>query len=487
MRSLATLARERPDHPGWVWVAADGSTSTWTFAEASGKVGGVVAGLADRGARPGDRIAVVGGNHPAWVLLREAASAGGWVFVPVGSRLTPHERDWILRNAEVALRLGDPGLPAGGLGVEDWSWTLDAEPTELPAAPPATAAAQLLYTSGSAGRPKGVLRPRHGDEARIRQSIETFGVREDDVHLVAGPLYHSGPAIFHAIHRAAGATQWVLRTFDAGRVADLVTDGPVTSLFMVPTMWRMVIEEFRSRSDRPRLLRAWTAGSHMDPDTRHELLDLVGEGVLWEFYGTTETGTVTVLPPDRQRSHADSVGFPAGVVRIRILDDGGADLPVGEVGRVFVESPTLMTDYHRGPGGDPALEANRHGDALTVGDLGSLREDGSLSLLGREGGMIVTGGVNVYPEEVEAELRQVPGVREAVVVGLPDPLWGSAIAALVEPAGDARLVAEGLDAALRDRLAGYKIPKRWAIGAIPRTLSEKVIRDPETLAPLFEG
>ena len=146
-----------------------------------------------------------------------------------------------------------------------------------------------------------------------------------------------------------------------------------------------------------------------------------------------------------------------------------------------------MLDYHHGPGSENETPALRWGAALSVGDWGVLAADGSLSLIGREGGMIITGGMNVYPEEVEAALRTLPRVREAVVFGVPDRTWGTAIAALVEPSAGATLDAAALGRELRERIAGFKVPKLWAIGAIPRTPSEKVIRDPAVLTRMVNG
>ncbi len=486
VRTLNELAAADPGRVGWTWPDSN-PRGEWTYGAAGARVAGVARELAERGARAGDRIAVVGGNHPAWVLLKEAAIQAGLTFVPVGSRFAPPERDWILRNAEPRLVLGDPTLAAGEIAIDDWSFVLDATPGVLAAAPAPSSAAQLLYTSGSSGRPKGVLRPASGDRARVEQSIVTYGLREDDVHLVAGPLYHSGPSIFSTIHRSLGARQVVLGHFDAAAVVEGVSRGEVTTLFLVPTQWRMVLEAFRGARARPKLRVAWTAGSSIDVETRLELLELLGEGVLWEFYGTTETGTVTTLPPGRQRSHAATVGFAEPNVRIRVLDAECREVPRGTTGRVYVESPTLMIEYHRGPGNDPDVSALRSGEALSVGDWGALAEDGALTLIGREGGMIITGGMNVYPEEVEAVLRTLPGVREAVVFGVPDRTWGAAIAAIVEPAAAAGLSIAELTAALRQRIAGFKIPKRWAIRAIPRTPSEKVIRDAAMLTPLLDS
>lgn len=484
LHDLDELARRHPDAIGWRWPDAP-SRTPWSFGHAAARIGGVASALLARGLGPGDRLAVVGGNDPAWVLLREAASWLRLVFVPVGPRLSVRERDWLLTNAHPRLATGPADLTLGQHPVLPWEDLVDRDPAPLPERPPPGEEAQLIYTSGSGGRPKGVLRPHTSDVARIRQTIAVYGLRADDRHLVAGPLYHSGPAIFYNVYRRLGAEQLILRHFDPDVVAELLIGGGVDALFMVPTMWRMLLEALRDREARPRLRIAWAAGGPLDPATRAELLAVLGEGVLWEFYGATETGTVTVLPPECQHSHGQTVGFPAPGVDIRIHDAQGRALPPGESGRIYVRSPASLLDYHRGPGSPEDLAVDRHDEYVSVGDRGYLTPEGALVLEGREGGMIISGGVNVHPEEVEDVLRSHPVVREAVVFGVDDPLWGTAVAALVEPERGGRIEVGDLATFLRGEIAGFKVPKRWGVGPIPRTASEKVVRDPRRLSALL--
>lgn len=485
--SLAEWALRQPDAVAIDWVDLPGRPA-WTWAVFAGRVAAVARRLADAGLRPGDRLAVVGGNAPAWVLLREAAEWLGLVFVPVGPKLAPPERDWLLRDAAPARILGAAGLPAGAIGFETWDWVgseppLAAAAWPAPAKPPA-GIGQLLYTSGSGGRPKGVLRPAAADHDRIVRSVAAFGLRTADRHLVAGPLVHSGPSIFYRIFRAIGARQAILQRFDAGGVVQRLADGEVDALFMVPTMWRMLLEIVGPQPLSARLRIAWSAGSALDPATRHALLDWLGDEVLWEFYGATETGTISLLPPARQRSHAHTVGFPARGVEVEIRDAAGKPLPAGRSGQIWVRSPGVMAGFH----GAAAAETDAAMDGagwVTVGDLGERTDDGAIVLHGRSGGMLISGGINMYPEEIEAELRALPGVREAVVFGQADPRWGQVVCAWVEPQADALLQPEILEAALRSRLAGYKLPRRWRIGPLPRTPSQKVLRDPVRIAAAF--
>jgi long-chain acyl-CoA synthetase len=468
------------------FVGADGVVESWSAGHFAERAAAAAARLATQGLTAGDRLLVVGGNERPWPVLREAARMLGLVFVPVGPRLAPPERDALIDDAEPALVVGAPDLAPGRHSVYDWRAFL-ASPPASPPPPPAQPPEQLLYTSGSSGRPRGVRRSPAADAARIAQSVAAWGLTAADRHLIAGPLYHSGPAIFWSIFRSLGAVQTIWARFDAGQILKALAAGEADVVFMVPTMWRMILEEAgRADVSRLRLRRAFVAGSPLDDATRAAMLQLLGEGVLWEFYGATETGTVTMLSPEHQASHAGTVGWPAPGVRIEIRDGDGRPLPPGAVGRIYVASPALMAGYHPGPQGEAPV-VDRIGDAISVGDRGRLRSDGSLELLGREGGMIITGGINVYPEEVEAALRALPGVREAVVWGSPDAQWGMAIAALVEPQAAEQPTPSALREALRVRLAGYRIPRRLAVGTIPRTPSGKVVRETTVLEAAWAG
>jgi acyl-CoA synthetase (AMP-forming)/AMP-acid ligase II len=217
----------------------------------------------------------------------------------------------------------------------------------------------------------------------------------------------------------------------------------------------------------------------MDRDTRSRLIRLLPEGTLWEFYGTTETGTIAVLPPDLQTIYGHTVGFPLPGVQIRIVDEQNRELPRDVVGRVAVLTPTMMVGYLT-PGGE--LDQGRRVDgALLVGDLGELTEEGALILHGRADGVIVSGGVKIQAEEVESAMKGCPGVREVVVFGMEDPDWGQRVVALVEPEGEGLLSPEALKESLRTKIASFKIPKEMRFGPIPRTPTGKIARSPELL------
>lgn len=481
---LDQWARRQPDQPAVFWPDRSDDV-LWTYSDFAARVAGVATTLAARQLPAGATVAVVGGNSPAWLLLAEACAWLRLTFVPISPRLTPAERDFLLHHSQAALVLGEPALPRGKVLVESWQWCEQVKAATWPERPANVCGQQLLYTSGSSGVPKGVLRARDSDDARIRQSIDIYGLMPHDHNLVAGPLYHSGPAIFYRMFRRLGARQSVLLQFDAQRVLTLLASGQITALFMVPTMWRMLLDQWRRTPMPIQLKHAFIAGSVCERELRQELLGVLGEGVLWEFYGATETGTITILPPHQQRSHAHSVGFPPPQTMVRIVDENGRDLPLGQAGRIYVKSPTTMLGYHRGPGTPADLREDiLPGGWVSVGDRGYLCSDGALVLQGREQGMIISGGINIYPEEVEAALKKIAGVLEAVVVGVADRTWGQKVCALVEPSPQAVLSEQQLKEALRPLIAGYKIPKQIKIGPIPRTASEKLSRSAE-IAKLF--
>jgi acyl-CoA synthetase (AMP-forming)/AMP-acid ligase II len=226
----------------------------------------------------------------------------------------------------------------------------------------------------------------------------------------------------------------------------------------VPTQVERLLalpDEVRAAADLSSV-RAWiVAGAPFAPATKRRLLGWLGPGRLWEFYGSSETGTITVLPPAAQPGGPGSVGWPPAGVNVRLLDEAGAEVGPGVTGEVYVASPAVMRGYLS----DPANQRDGH---VSVGDLGRWEPDGSLTLVDRKHDLIISGGVNVYPAEVERALGEHPDVAGAVVTGVPDPDWGERVVALVAPRPGAHLDAATLYGFLRPRIATFKLPKQFA-------------------------
>jgi acyl-CoA synthetase (AMP-forming)/AMP-acid ligase II len=395
--------------------------------EVCARAGRAAAALRRRGLAAGDAVAVLAGNTPDFVVARDAATALELVFVPIHPRAAPAEiADQVARSGArllLADRPHDGAVPIAALdGAGSASLRAGAMGATLP------------FTSGSAGRPKPCLRPEPAEAARGAELIASYGLGPDDVHLVACPLAHSAPGILLRAARAVGARTILLERQD--RFVEAADDATV--VFLVPTQIARLVD-----GPAPRRLRAViVGGAPFPPALKARALAWLGPGRLWELYGSTETGTIAVAPPSAQPGPAGFVGWAPPGVEVELADDG----------EVRVRSAACMSGYL----GEPP----RAPDAfLATGDLARRGADGALILVDRKSDLILSGGANVYPAEVERALAEHPLVRGAVVYGRPHPEWGEEVCALVAAA--APLAADALVAFLRERVAAYKIPKRF--------------------------
>ncbi len=402
------------------------------------------------------RVAILCGNSDHFIAVRDAVTAAGDVLVPINPRLARPEVAYILEHSGAAAVYADPAL-ADKLPVgTPWTSVADVPPGPVPDAIGAT----LLYTSGTTGRPKGCLRTEAQEAARAAELIDTYSICADDVHIVACPLAHSAPGIFMRAGRKVGARTVVLPRFRPDEFLASVQEHRGTLFFLVPTQYERLLAmppEARAAYDVSSVRCAIVAGAPVATETKRRIIDWLGDGVLWEFYGSSETGTVSVMPPDGHLAHPGSVGKPAPGVELEIRR-----------GEIFVRSPTVMAGYLD-------MDTPFEDGFLSVGDLGRVDGAGYLYLIDRKHDTIVSGGMNVYPAEVERALKDCPGVTGGVVFGVAHPDWGEMVTAVY--AGDA--TEDQLRDALRDRVAGYKIPKafaRVALDELPVGASGKPLR-----------
>ena len=482
--------------------------------------------LRGRGLAAGDRVVVLCGTRPEMLAARESACALDLVVVPLDPRLAPPEVAYVLAHARPRLVLVEPGVEPVAeaalarllpirrpalLSLEAIApLPVDAAARAgrpaagggSPGAPggPGMIGATLLYTSGTTGRPKGCMRSAAQEAARAAELVTTYALGSDDVHLVACPLAYSAPGIFARAARSVGARTVLLPRFAAGELLATAAAARVTFCFLVPTQLQRLLalpEPARRAADLSSLRALVIAGAPLAPAVRRAAVEWLGEGRVWEFYGSSETGTITILRPEEQLEHADSVGRAAPGVALELRPardpderhgaphrgrqgeaagepDGGAP----RAGEIFVRSPSVMSGYWNPVTGLVDWPGDERG-FLSVGDLGALDAGGYLHLVGRLHDTIISGGVNVYPAEVERALVEHEQVESAVVCGLADPDWGQLVAAAVVPAPGARISAEELREALRGRLAPHKLPRRIVFveaDALPRTSSGKPIR-----------
>lgn len=492
------IAKNHPDRPAFL---APGEPTS--YGELHAEVNRLSHALGELGLRPGDALATVLSNRPEFLTVLLAAFQSGLYLVPASRHLTAPEIGYILADSgakavvtenafagAVTRAADEAGIPAEG--------RLSVDPAEGYGSMAALCAAGspeppgkrqmgsiMLYTSGTTGRPKGVRRPLLDVPPELvidvmRQTlIRHLGLQAgDEVHLAIGPLYHSAPCVHALLSLNLGHALVVASHFSPEPALELIQRHGVTNSFMVPTMFHRMLalpDDVRSRYDVSSLRQVYHSAAPIPVETKQRMMDWWGP-VLYEYYGSTESGPVVVATPEQWLARPGTVGRAVDGVQIKILDPDGAELPPGETGLIYASGQPGF-EYH----GDPEKTASAmRGDFYTPGDLGHLDEDGWLYMSDRRTDLIISGGVNIYPAEIENALLQHPAVGDVVVIGVPDEDWGQIVVALVEPADGAAPgddLAADLLAHCEPRLAKLKHPRRVEFRAsLPRTPSGKLSR-----------
>lgn len=425
-----------------------------------------VAGYARAGGlRVGDRVAVLSGNRPESLEVTVGLLRAGVVPVPVNPLLTEPEIAYVIEDSGASVLFTDRALDHPAL---DHVVTFgDAYERVLEEARPAKIAdfvrgRPMHYTSGTTGRLKGVyVKPvAKATAARVSSAFRSlWDLRHEDIHLVCSPLAHSAPHRFAMRTLEAGGTVVLPDKFDPhGTIAGVELFG-ITTTFMVPTHLERILalgKKTLRRYDLSSMRVLAHAGAPIREKTKRRIIELFPESSVWEFYGSTE-GQVTRISSAEWLHKPGSVGKPTPGVEVIIRDEDGAELGPGEVGDIWVRYDDGERFVYWG---DKAkTRAVHRGDSFTAGDVGYVDEDGYLFLTGRKHDTIITGGVNVYPQEVENVLMQHPAVAEAVVYGVSHDEWGQEVRARVVAAPMMPLDGERLRSWARDRLAGFKCPR----------------------------
>jgi acyl-CoA synthetase (AMP-forming)/AMP-acid ligase II len=495
---LTRAARQRPESPAVRW----GSTSL-TYRQLADRSLRLAAALAQRGLKRGDRLGILQPNRPELLETLFAGFLGGFVVVPVNARLHPREVAWILGHAGAsALVHGEEfneELASAGLddrltrvsirpafGELDYEALIgSAEPLPGPAEVEAGDLSWLFYTSGTTGRPKGVMWSHRTVRIGAMSFLaDVIDLRPEDVVLHAAPLTHgSGSVAVAAIARGASNVILDAPSFDPSALADAIErEGVTVVAFLAPTQIVRMLRELDPDRLRGSSLRAICYGG--GPTYTEDLEEAVRRfGPIWvQVFGQGESPmTITVLPAEDHRRFAAtgdprlaSAGVPRTDVEVRVSDEQDRELPAGEVGEIQVRGDIVMLGYWNDP---PATEEAVRGGWLHTGDLGAFDESGYLSVLDRKKDMIVTGGQNVYPREVEDVLLTHPAVAGAAVFGVPDDYWGEAVHAVVVAALGAAPTERDLVAHCRSHLAGFKAPKRVEfVDALPTNAAGKVLK-----------
>lgn len=479
MGGIGGFARTAPDKTAII----EGARAT-TFGVLESRARAVAGMLRRGGLKRGDRIAVHSGNRTEVLEVIIATLRIGVVPVPVNSLLTQPEITYILEDSGARWLFTDRAVDTPP-GVERTMSFGDAFERSLHNAEPSeiadfTLGKPMLYTSGTTGLPKGVWVPPHSPDvaARISEDFQRlWGITDDDIHIVCSPLAHSAPLRFSTRTLEAGGTVVLQSAFDPAETLAAIEMYSVTSTFMVPTHLERIIDLDPStvrRHDLSSMRLLAHAGAPIRVETKEEVLKLFPADSVWEFYSATE-GPATMIPPEEWRRKPGSVGKPHRGVEIIIRDEGGRALGPEESGEIWVrDSEAPSYEYW----GDPDKTARMRSEgAVTYGDLGYLDRDGYLFVVGRAHDTIISGGVNVYPREVEEVLIQHPAVREVAVFGAEHPEWGQEVRAMVVRSGEQPLDPEHLRGWARERLAGFKCPRQIiVVDSLPRTPTGKILR-----------
>lgn len=333
--------------------------------------------------------------------------------------------------------------------------------------------ATMIYTSGTTGRPKGAFRPLGVSVENVLIAIATFGLQESDVHLVAGPGYHSAVGFFRVVNTLVGATNVLMPRFDAEQALRLIEKHRVTTTYMAPTLIARILNlpEEVKRSIDPGSLRLIIAGAAPFPfSLKQRCIEYFGE-VLLEFYGATETSFNTVLRPEDQLRKPGSCGQAIPGQEIRLLDEEGIEVPVGVPGEIWVRNDVLA-EYYKRP---EATSKSMRDGFFSVGDIAYRDEEGFYFICDRKIDMIISGGVNIYPAEIEAVLAAHPAIADAAVIGVPNEEFGEEVKAVVQLRPGSSTTAAELVAFCNDRLAGYKRPRTVDfVDELPRDLAGKL-------------
>ncbi|KFE36241.1 AMP-binding protein [Thioclava atlantica] len=466
------------------------------YAEFARRAAAIAQALTAQGIGAGDRVALFAGNCTEYLEALYGIWWRGAVAVPINGKLHPREAAWIIGNSEARLVFGDDKSAAALAGLlgdppvislqgPDFAVMRAGTGRDAPEPRDADDLAWLFYTSGTTGQPKGVMLSCGNLAAMsLCYFVDVDEVRGEDAILYAAPMSH-GAGLYNFMHVMRGARHVVPPSggFDPGEILELAPRiGPI-SMFAAPTMVRRLVDTAKATGASGKGIRTIVyAGGPMYEADILEAVEVMGARFV-QIYGQGECPMgITALPraavTDRRhpnwRERLNSVGCAQSAVRVAILDEAGRELPAGEVGEIAVRGPTVMQGYWRNP---QATARTIRDGWLWTGDMGRMDADGFVTLQDRSKDVIISGGSNIYPREVEEVLLAHPAIREVAVVGQPDPDWGEVVVAFVV-AGEGEAPGEAeLDALCLDRIARFKRPKAYRfVAALPKNNYGKVAK-----------
>ena len=497
---VAAHARLTPDKLG-----TRDSRRSMTFREWNVRACRLANALLGLGLEKGDRVALLAYNRVEWMEIYIGLAKAGLVAVPINFRLVTPEIQYIAEHCHAkAIIAQDDLVPQvealrGKLSIADRAWIHlgDSTPPSwtsyealvergsghepgIPVHPADTWA--LMYTSGTTGKPKGAIRNHEGMALISLVTALDMGLTRDDTALLVMPMCHANSLNFASTFTYIGATVVVddRKSFDAEALLNTMATQRVTFTSLVPTHYIMALslpDEVKAKYDVSRVRKLMISSAPARKDTKLAILDYFKNSQLYELYGSSEAGWVTLLRPDEQIEHLGSVGREwTGSGPVKILDVDGSEVPDGYVGELYSCTPYTFDGYLNDP--VKTRESIRDDGYCSVGDMARRDEHGYIHLVDRKSNMIISGGENIYPSEIENILGRYPGVQDVAVVGVPHEKWGEAVhAVIVMHPGQEAIAGDILDWC-RDKMAGYKRPRAITFlkeNEMPRTATGKIL------------
>ncbi|MGE4239811.1 acyl-CoA synthetase [Ramlibacter sp.] len=471
----------------------------------------VASGFAAMGVKAGDTVALLLRNELSFLVGLMAAARLGAYSVPVNWHLKSDEVAYLMQDCEAKVLVAHADLLApvrdaipadvkilvatpppevrAAYGIAQDTWPLppgtidwDSWRAQQPewTAPRVRFPDSMVYTSGTTGKPKGVRRGTPDAEQAAGMDVLRrllFGLTPDSRSLVTGPMYHSAPNNFCVQAATYSELTVIMPRFDAEEMLQLVERHRITTMFMVPTMFVRLLalpKEVRERYDLSSLRFIVHSAAPCSPEVKKAMIAWWGP-ILYEFYGASETGPISFTDSKDWLAHPGTVGRIVDGATVAVLDDEGRELPLGQPGELYVKQVyTADFLYHKLP--EKRAEVERNG-LVSCGDVGYLDAENFLYLCDRKRDMVIAGGVNIYPAEIEATLITCPGVKDCAVFGIPDPDLGESLMAVIERAEGATLEAKDVIAFLKARIAGFKVPRQVTFAdSLPREDSGKIFK-----------
>jgi long-chain acyl-CoA synthetase len=457
-----------------------------TYGELEAQSTALAHALVGAGVQRGEVVCAYLPNCIDYVIVVLAVAKSGAIFSPINPRYKAYEVAAILRQARPRVVFTMRGMSttiaeaARKAGQDPRVVEVDGNPLPAPKASVLPAVAEsdffsLMFTSGTTGEPKGAMATHRARMVWVLNATIQYGLDEDDLYLGTMPQVHSAGLTFTLMHLYAGATVRILPHFDAAEFIAVVQRERVTSALTVPTMLTMIVEEVDKspRVSLASLKRLVTCGSPLPLATKRRVLEKVS-GELYDYYGSTESNSMTVLRPADQLRKPESVGQAFRNVELMIADEKGEPCPAGIVGEIWCANPSVMTAYRDRPEDTARAFTGRW---YHTGDLGFLDGEGFLHLVSRLSDVVISGGVNIYPAEIEQVLMLHPSILDAAVVGEPDPKWGQRVKAFVVVREGETLDLEAVQAHCAAHLADFKKPRNVVfLPSLPKNAGGKTIK-----------